>query len=134
MAEIKIIIDGNNFETLDGFFDEMERLLTKDLDWRTGHNFDAFHDLLRGGFGVHEYGEQIDFVWVDSEKSRNDLGFEETRLYYEKILKKCHPTNREAVMHKITSAEKHEGKTLFDMIVEEINDKSSVYDHTLELK
>ena len=56
MADIKITIDGNNFVDLDGFFDEMERLLTKDLDWRTGHNFDAFHDLLRGGFGVHEYG------------------------------------------------------------------------------
>ena len=133
MAEIKITIDGNNFDTLDGFFDEMERLLTKDLDWRTGHNFDAFHDLLRGGFGVHEYGEAIDFVWVNSEKSRSDLGYEATKLHYEKLLKKCHPTNREAISKKIVSAKNRKGKTLFDIITELITDKSSVYDHTLEL-
>ena len=133
MAEIKITIDGNNFDSLDGFFDEMERLLTKALSWRTGHNFDAFHDLLRGGFGVHEYGEAIDFTWTSSEKSRNDLGYDATKRYYEKLLEKCHPTNREAVSRKIESAENRRGKTLFDIIVEDINDKSSVYDHTLEL-
>lgn len=133
MAEIKITIDGNNFDDLDGFFDEMERLLTKDLSWRTGHNFDAFHDLLRGGFGVHDYGEAIDFTWINSEKSREDLGFEATKLYYEKLLKKCHPTNRETISQKITAAENREGKTLFDIIIEDINDKSSVYDHMLEL-
>lgn len=37
----------------------MDKVLTKGLTWRIGHNFDAFNDLLRGGFGVHEYGEPI---------------------------------------------------------------------------
>ncbi len=30
---------------------------------------DAFHDLLRGGFGVHEYGEGIEFYWVHAKKA-----------------------------------------------------------------
>ena len=134
MANIKIVIDGNRFSTLDEFFDEAERLLTKDLVWRTGHNFDAFRDLLRGGFGVHEYGEPIDFVWENSEKSRRDFGYDATAQYHEKILKRCHPSNRGIVAERITAAHNHEGETIFDMIVEQINDKSDAYDHTLELK
>lgn len=134
MAKIKIVIDGNNFSTLDEFFDEAERLLTKELDWRTGHNFDALHDLLRGGFGVHEYGESVDFVWKNSDKSRRDLGYDATAQYHEKILKRCHPSNREIVAKRITAAQNHEGETLFDMIVGQINDKSDVYDHTLKLE
>lgn len=134
MAKIKIIIDGNKFSTLDEFFDEIERLLTKDLDFRTGHNFSAFHDLLRGGFGVFEYGEPIDFVWENSEKSRKDFGYEATAEYYEKMLGKCHPSNRERVQRKITAAKNHEGDTLFDLIVEQICDDEDVYEHTLDLK
>ncbi|GEP96124.1 barstar family protein [Chitinophaga cymbidii] len=69
-----IIIDGNRFSDLEGFYSEIDRVLTKGLDWRTGHNLDAFNDLLRGGFGVHEYEEPIRLVWENSEKSREELG------------------------------------------------------------
>ncbi len=37
---------------MEGFYDEIDRVLTKDLDWKTGHNLNALNDLLRGGFGV----------------------------------------------------------------------------------
>ena len=70
----RILIDGNTFSTKDEFYTEMERLLTRNLDWKTGHNLDAFADLLRGGFGFHEYGEKIEAFWNNSEKSKNDLG------------------------------------------------------------
>ncbi len=128
---MKITIDGTRFSTINGFYDEMERLLTKDLSWRTGHNMDAFHDLLRGGFGVHDVGEGIEFYWVHSEKSRRDLGYEATILYWEDILGKCHPTNRELVKAKIEDAKNHKGNTLFDIIVRQILYKDDWYDHTL---
>jgi len=60
-----IVIDGNKFDDIEGFYYEMDSLLTKDLNWKTGHNFDAFNDLLRGGFGVHEYGEPILLSWIN---------------------------------------------------------------------
>ncbi len=56
-----VTIDGTHFPTIDGFFDEIDKLLTRNRSWETGHNMDAFHDLLRGGFGMHEVGEGIDF-------------------------------------------------------------------------
>ncbi|MBO4749222.1 MAG: barstar family protein, partial [Lachnospiraceae bacterium] len=49
----EITIDGNRFSDIEGFYTEIDRLLTRDLDWKTGHNLNAFNDLLRGGFGFH---------------------------------------------------------------------------------
>lgn len=134
MGIITIEINGNNFSSLDEFFDEAQRVLTNDTNFRAGHNFDAFHDLLRGGFGVFEYGESAEFVWLNSEKSRRELGYEATARYYKKLLEKCHLSNRERILGKIKSAEMREGKTLFDMITEQINDKTDSYNHSLILK
>ena len=71
-----IIINGNNFSDLESFFDEIDRVLTKDLDWQTGHNLNAFNDLLRGGFGVYEYEESVKIVWTDFYNSKDKLGDE----------------------------------------------------------
>ncbi len=134
MSDIKITIDGERFSTMDEFYDEMERLLTKGLSWRTGHNLNAFHDLLRGGFGVHEYGEAVDFLWINAKKSKEDFGYETTAAYWEKVLEKCHPVNREQVRKKIEAAKRGEGKTLFDMITDDIRLEDSVYRHTLTIE
>jgi|SRR5580765_6380929 len=76
MTKKTILIDGNNFTDLETFFDEINRVLTKDLNWVTGHNMNAYNDLLRGGFGVYEYEEQIKIVWVNFSKSERLLGKE----------------------------------------------------------
>lgn len=68
-----LIIDGKNFETLEEFYYEADKVLTKGLTWNTGHNLDAFNDLLRGGFGVHDYEEPITLIWKSSTKSKFDL-------------------------------------------------------------
>lgn len=67
-------IDGNRFSDLEGFYSEIDKILTKNLDWKTGHNLNAYNDLLRGGFGVHEYGEPIVLKWLNYEKSKRELG------------------------------------------------------------
>jgi len=72
----EIIIDGNNFSNLEEFYCEIDKLLTQNLTWKTGHNFDAFNDLLRGGFGIHESYEPLIIKWNNYEKSKKDLGTE----------------------------------------------------------
>lgn len=52
----EFVIDGNNFDTLNGFYDEVEAVFTSKLSWKIGRNLDAFNDILRGGFGRHEEG------------------------------------------------------------------------------
>lgn len=133
MEPVSITIDGNRFSTLTEFYEEMERLLTKDLSWTPGRSMDAFHDLLRGGFGVHDYGAAIAFHWIHAEKSRRDLGYEATELYWRQLSDRCHPSNRERMLQRAEAAKRREGPTLFDLITAEILDKESVYDHTLVL-
>ncbi|MBQ2956561.1 MAG: serine hydrolase [Clostridia bacterium] len=82
----EFILDGERFDDMEGFYQEIDRLLTKDLPWETGHNLDAFNDLLRGGFGVHEYGEPIRIKWIHHGKSRRDLGEEMIGILKEIIL------------------------------------------------
>ena len=72
----QITIDGNNFSNEEEFYIEIDKLLTKDLSWKTGHNLNAFNDLLRGGFGFHAPGEELMITWVNAEKSRKELGEE----------------------------------------------------------
>ena len=128
------IIDGNNFNDLEGFYCEIDKLLTKDLTWKTGHNLDAFNDLLRGGFGVHEYGEPILLRWINFNKSKLDFGYEETIKYYERIMKTCHPTNIKQVEQLLKSAKKHTGATILDKIIEIIlNTDNSGHDCLLEM-
>lgn len=52
-------IDGRHFFTMAGFYDEIESVFTCGLDWKSGRNLNAFNDILRGGFGRHEYGQPI---------------------------------------------------------------------------
>lgn len=70
----EIIIDGKSFDDLEGFYREVEKKFTKGISFPVGHNLDAFNDLLRGGFGIHEYGEPIHIKWIHFSKSRKDLG------------------------------------------------------------
>lgn len=129
----EIVIDGNNFDDLEGFFCEIDRVLTMDLTWKTGHNLDAFNDLLRGGFGVHEYGEPILLKWKNYGKSKFSLGFEATINYYEKVLKTCHPSNKDTMKLKLENAKKHIGPTILDIIIEIIlNNDNSGHDCKLE--
>ena len=81
-----IILDGNAFSDMEGFYCEIDRLLTKDLTWKTGHNLNAFNDILRGGFGVHEYGEPLLIKWLNYKKSRKDLGDTMTLAIIDTIL------------------------------------------------
>ena len=43
-------LDGARFDDLDGFWDEVERVLIPGKTW--GRNLDAFSDVLDGGFGL----------------------------------------------------------------------------------
>lgn len=73
MRKLVLTIDGSNFSDMEGFYNEMDRVLTKDIDWQTGRNLNALNDLLRGGFGVHDYEEGFTLIWENSTKSQIDF-------------------------------------------------------------
>lgn len=72
----QFIIDGRRFSNMAGFYNEVEQVFTCGLNWKIGRNLNAFNDILRGGFGQHEYGEPIHIKWIAYQKSVRDLGKE----------------------------------------------------------
>ena len=111
-------IDGANFTTLEGFYDEIERVLIPSKAW--GRNLDAFNDILRGGFKTPDNG----FVlrWRNSDQSRARLGFAETVRQLEQRLSAAHKSNRSSIEHEIKQAKSEHGSTVFDWLVKLIKE------------
>ncbi|MHC4741569.1 MAG: barstar family protein [Planctomycetota bacterium] len=127
MAQKKrFIIDGSRFDTLETFYDEVERILCPDLSFQWGRNLDAFNDILSGGFGSFEYEEPIDLIWKHAEKSKTDLGYEETVRCLRKWLWRCHLANRSHIKEEIRQAKQGNGQTIFDMLIEIIEENTHI--------
>lgn len=109
------LIDGNNFTDLRGFCDEIHEKLCPSIPFN-GH-FDAFNDILRGGFGPYGYDEPINLVWKYSAKSAKDLGYEATISHHKEWVKRVHPSGIEKVNQKLEDARHNNGETLFDIYV-----------------
>jgi RNAse (barnase) inhibitor barstar len=69
--EKKYVLDGQNFDNLEGFYDEVARVLIPDTEW--GRNLDAFNDILRGNFGPLNESNFV-LIWKGSQLSRERLG------------------------------------------------------------
>lgn len=113
-------LDGKDFTTLEGLFDEVSRVLIPGADW--GRNLDAFSDILQGGFGTPDSG----FVlrWKNAHLSRERLGYAETIRQLERRLQSCHPSNRELVWMQLHHARNNQGPTVFDWLIQIIEEHS----------
>jgi RNAse (barnase) inhibitor barstar len=111
-------IDGQRITSLEAFYNEISGMLLQNEF--VCSNLDSFNDVLRGGFGTPEGG----FVlrWKDSQQSRESLGFGETVRYLERKLTTCHPLNVGRVQEELADARAGSGMTLFDILVEIIQD------------
>ncbi len=126
MSKQTIIINGNNFSDLNTFYDEIDRVLTKDLDWHTGHNLNAFNDLLHGGFGVYEYDEPITLIWENISKSKSDLGLEMTKRWYEQKILMTNEINIQYFKDKLKELTDNKGQTKYDIIIEIISEHQHI--------
>ncbi|MFH9352799.1 barstar family protein [Kitasatospora sp. NPDC017646] len=114
------VIDGNEIGTLEDFWDVVGR--TIGVDGYFGRNLDAFADCLSGGYGTPDDGDYV-IEWRNHEVSRRELGHPETVRQLERRLAKVHPTNREQVAAELTAARAGEGPTVFDWLVDIIEER-----------
>jgi len=112
------VIDGSRVTSLETFYDEISRVLIPGSGW--GRNLDAFNDILRGGFGTPDEGFVL--KWSRSADSKENLGYPETVRQLEIRLERCHPSNRKDVRRKLSDARGGVGATVFDWLVEIIQD------------
>lgn len=126
MSPKTFIINGNNFSDLQGFYDEVVNVLTKNFTDKFGRNMNAFDDILLGGFCKFEYQEKIIFIWKNAKKSQKDLGWPETIKYIENKLKRCNSRNLKSIENDLKLAKEGKGQTLFEIIVDKIKKQKHI--------
>jgi len=120
-----IVIHGGHFSSLDGFYEEASSVLMKDVDWKVG-TLDGFDDILYGGFGVFENKEEIEIIWKESKKSKEDLALAATREFYENKIRKGQPFNIQLIQQKLDDLSEGKGQTLFEILVEIIESHTNI--------
>jgi RNAse (barnase) inhibitor barstar len=120
-----IVIHGGHFSSLDGFYEEVSRVFMKDTDWKVG-TLDGFDDILYGGFGVFENKEDIEIVWKESQKSKEDLGLKATQIFYENKIRQGKPFNIELIQQKLNDLTAGKEQTLFEILVEIIESHTNI--------
>ncbi|WP_073293052.1 ribonuclease inhibitor [Chryseobacterium polytrichastri] len=121
----RTVINGSHFSNLAGFYEEVSKVLTKDINWKVG-TLDGFNDILYGGFGIFENDDEVEILWEESEKSRKDLGFEATKEFYENKIKQGKPFNVELIQEKLNKLIEGKGQTLFDVLLEIIEEHKNI--------
>ena len=112
---VPYVIDGARIHTLDDVFTVVGEAVRGEGGY-FGRNLDAFADCLTGGYGTPDDGRFF-FVWENSDRSREALGYAETARQLEQRLAQCHPTNRERVRADLERALREDGPTAFDWVV-----------------
>ncbi len=73
------VLNVHGVKTVDDFFDEVQRVLCPDFKG-FGRSWNAFNDVLRGGFGTFEENESVEIVLQGTKKMRKH--FPESQFRY----------------------------------------------------
>ena len=111
------VINGGHFSDLEGFYEEVSLLFMKNEDWKVG-TLDGFDDIL--------YGVDSDITWKDSQKSREDLGFDLTKEFYDNKIRIGKPFNIELIQQKLDDLIDGNGQTLFEILIEIIESHQNI--------
>jgi len=111
------VINGGHFSDLAGFYEEVSQLFMKDKDWKIG-TLDGFDDVL--------YGVETDITWKDSQKSKENLGCDATREFYENKIMQGKPFNVQLIQQKLDDLLSGNGQTLFEILIEIIESHKNI--------
>ncbi|REA59678.1 ribonuclease inhibitor [Dyadobacter luteus] len=126
MKKKTIVIEGSTFSNLAGFYEEMNRLFMQDQDWKMGHSLDALNDILYGGFGVFEPGEQVLVIWKNFTQSKLALGREQTVELYQRKIEIGYPYNVKLFEEKLQEIEKEDGPLLWHIVLDIFGDHPNI--------
>lgn len=110
------------FDTLTGFYTALYRVIPFLPDYKPAYNLDALHDVLYSGFGKHP----VVLIWKHAHKSRQDLGIQTTRDFYQIKIDIGKPYNIQWANKKITALENGKGETLFEILLDLFSDHKNI--------
>jgi hypothetical protein len=120
-VKLRIEIDGSRFDSLDGFYGEINRVIPGSAEFGGVSNLHLFNEVLIGGYGTPEDGFIL--VWKNHELSRQRLGYAEMLSTIPIVLEPFGPDDQpEHFQKRRLAAMNQEGPTLFDTLVEIIRD------------
>ena len=125
----QIVINGSSIHDIKSFYAEINRVFMHNETWEIGESLDAFNDLLYGGFGIIENGENTKIIWLDIESSKAALGFEITRSYYLNKLQPGSNFDKQYFQDKLEELEHGNGQTYFDILMEIISEHPNIELH-----
>ena len=111
------VINGGHFSDLEGFYEEISELFMNDEDWKVG-TLDGFDDIL--------YRIDSDITWKNSQKSKEDLGFDLTKEFYENKIRIGKPFNVDLIQQKLDDLMDGKGQTLFEILIEIIESHQNI--------
>ncbi|WP_415327775.1 ribonuclease inhibitor [Chryseobacterium sp. MMS23-Vi53] len=111
------VINGSHFSNMEGFYEEISQLFMKDENWKVG-TLDGFDDIL--------YGIDSDITWKNSQKSKEDLGFDLTKEFYENKIRIGKPFNVKLIQQKLNELIDGNGQTLFEILIEIIESHKNI--------
>jgi RNAse (barnase) inhibitor barstar len=107
----EIIIDGNKINNLEDFYKEIEQFLEQgNCPW--GRNLDSLDEIVSSAFN-YTNDKTLDvekITWLNSERSRNILGVEETIKWWKE------KENSDVSSEEIQKLQNGQGETLFEKI------------------
>ncbi|HEY9596644.1 MAG TPA: barstar family protein [Cyanophyceae cyanobacterium] len=118
----KYVIDGRRTTTLEAFYAEVGQILLAGQRW--GENLDAFHEVLRGDYGL--LPETFQLVWQDAKYAQAALGYAETVRQLTQQLRDCHPTVLIKTAWALRAALREQGPTVYDWLVEVVGEHPNV--------
>ena len=124
MSTKTFYINGEDFDDLQGFYEVVSKHLLSNENWKLG-SLDGLNDALYGGFGAFEDADSVQFIWKNSEKSREDLGFVATKKWLEAKLENPN-FNEKFIQEKLNDLQKGNEKTLFEIILEIFSDHKEI--------
>ncbi|MCC8173307.1 MAG: hypothetical protein LIO65_02635 [Odoribacter sp.] len=122
----RMVIEGSRIKDIPTFYEEVNRVFMVNEDWKIAESLDALNDMFYGGFGEIKGREEIELVWKNMEKSKEDLGLETTGSYYEHKLHFPSTFNMSFVKEKLSELEHGTSKTYFEMILEIIAEHANI--------
>jgi len=111
------VINGSHFSNLEAFYEEASLLFLKDKDWKVG-TLDGFDDIL--------YGYEGEIIWKNARKSKQDLGFDLTKEFYENKIRQGKPFNVTLIQQKLDDLISGNGQTLFEILIEIIESHKNI--------
>ncbi|KUJ55705.1 hypothetical protein [Chryseobacterium aquaticum] len=111
------VINGSHFSNLEAFYEEASSLFLKDENWKVG-TLDGFDDIL--------YGYEGEIIWKNAQKSKEDLGFDLTKEFYENKIRQGKPFNVTLIQQKLDDLINGSGQTLFEILIEIIESHKNI--------